>query len=244
MISRKVFLAGWLAMTFAFGASTSWSAEPRPFVARYKAQFYGMSGGILQFTLRRGDGPDQYIYESRAEPSFLGSFMVSDAARERSTMTVTANGVRPLTFFSDDGKKGDEHDSDIRFDWTQNRLTGRSEGKDFNEPLPERIQDHLSIQIAVIEGLLGGAELGEFSLIDGGEIKRYTYSKEGAATVKFKGKTLEAVIVRSQRSDSPGGRINRYWHAPELGSIPVRAERSREGKVDLIMELVDVKFSE
>jgi hypothetical protein len=237
------FLLAVIALALTLGSQLTSAADLHLFTARYQVRFYGVSGGVLQLTLRKGNEPNEYIYESRAEPSFLGSFMVSDAARESSTMLIDAMGVRPTQFLSDDGKKGDEKDSNVRFDWTQNRIIGRSERVDFNQELPPHIQDHLSIQIAVIKALQDGAELGDFALIDAGEIKNYTYTKEGGGTIKFKGRVLDATIVRSERANSPGGRINRYWHAAELGNLPVRAERSRGGKIDLTMDLVDVKFS-
>src|SRR5215831_11395090 len=121
MSIRRLFNI-WLALILAFGAHMSSAQELRLFTARYKVQFYGLSGGILELSLRRGDAPNQYIYASRAEPSFLGSFKISEKAREHSTLVADANGVRPLAFFSDDGKKGDEEDSDIRFDRERKRL--------------------------------------------------------------------------------------------------------------------------
>ena len=216
----------------------------RPFTARYQARFYGLSGGVLALTLRKGTQPNEYVYESKAEPSFLGSFAISDKAREASTMIIDANGIRPLSFFSDDGKRGDEKDSNLQFNWEQKKLTGRSETVDMNAELPPRIQDHMSIQVAVIYALQNNLPLGEYPLVDGGEIKRYLYTNEGPATIKYKGRQLETAIIRSERIDSPGGRIIRYWHSAEFGNIPVKAERSRNGKIDFTMDLLDVKFAE
>ena len=234
-----------LSIAAAIAVTCTVSAEPasedlRPFIARYQVKYRGLSGGILQLTLRRGEREGEFIYESRAEPSFLGGFMVSASAREISTIQIAGSELRPVGFISDDGKRGDAKDSNIRFDWSTQRLLGRAEGRDFDQPLPARVQDHLSIQIAVIHALRTGAELGSFSLIDEGTIKQYEYHREGPATVAYQGSSREAVIVTSQRTGS--SRINRYWHAPSLEFVPVRAERSRDGKVDLTMQLVDIKF--
>jgi hypothetical protein len=216
----------------------------QPFVARYRVTYYGVNAGVIQVTLRAGDQPNEYRYESRAEPSFLGSFMIGESARETSTMAVDAGGVRPLRFVSDDGKSGDEKDSDLRFDWSQNRMFGRSERKEFNQPPPERVQDHMSIQIAVIRALQTGSEqLGEFSLVDAGAIKQYTYGIDGVTTVRYQGKLLQATVVSSKRTGSKRGRVNRYWHAADMGQLPVRMERSRDGKTDLAMELLQVQFT-
>jgi hypothetical protein len=157
-------------------------------------------------------------------------------------MVADANGVRPLKFVAEDGKKSTDQDSLYRFDWAERKLVGHTGSIELNQELPDRIQDHLSVQVAVIWALQHNTELGEFTLVDGGKIKRYLYSKEGTASFAFKGRSLDAVIVRSARSDRTGGRINRYWHIPEFGNIPVRAERSSEGKVDLVLNLLDVQF--
>ena len=96
----------------------------------------------------------------------------------------------------------------------------------------------------MIQALQAGSDPGEYSMVDTGEIKKYRYTHESTGTVKFKGQTLDATIIRSERSDSAGGRITRYWHAPTLGNLPVHAERSRDGKVDLTMDLLNVEFPE
>jgi hypothetical protein len=225
-------------------AQVTGAQEIRPFTARYEARYYGVSGGTIELTLRKGAQPGEYVYASRAKPGFLAAFLISDAARETSTMSVDANGVRPLTFTADDGKKSTAQDSTYQFDWTQKKLVGHTGDVKLDQELPERMQDHLSVQVAIIWALQHNAALGEFTLVDGGKIKHYNYTLEGAATMSFKGRALDTTIVRSARSDRTGGRINRYWHAAELGNVPLRAERSSDGKVDLTIDLIDLQFTE
>jgi len=222
-------------------AQSTHAQELQEFTARYQVRYHGLNGGKLNLTLRKSG--DDYLYESSADPSFLGSFMISDSAREVSTLLIDGDEVRPLRFVSDDGKKGDAKDSRLEFNWQDKRLTGRSERVNFDQELPARVQDHLSIQIAVIVALMRNAELGDFNLIDAGKIKAYTYSKEGNGEIKFRGQTFDAIVVRSERTGSPGSRTTRYWHVPQLGFLPVRAERTRDGNVDLTMDLVDFKPS-
>jgi len=225
-------------------SQASWSQDLRPFTARYEARYYGVNGGIIELTLRKGSTPNEYVYESRAKPTFLAAFMISEAAREISTMVVDANGVRPIKFTADDGKKSTAQDSIYQFDWTQKKVTGHTGDLALDQALPERMQDHLSVQIAMMWALQRNADLGEYTLVDGGKIKQYRYTKEGAATMAFKNRTLDTIIVRSERADRTGGRINRYWHAAELGHIPLRAERSNKDKVDLTIALIDLQFTD
>jgi hypothetical protein len=252
---RKVTLLGkWSAVLAALTAQAIWTAPVdaqvanapalRPFTARYEARYYGVSGGTIELTLHKGAQPNEYVYESRAKPGFIASFLISEAARESSTMTADANGVRPIKFVADDGKKSTTQDSLYQFDWSEKKLVGHTGAIELNQELPEHMHDHLSVQIAVIWALQQNLELGEFTLVDGGKIKRYQYTKDGTAALAYKGRQLETTIVRSARADSTGGRINRYWHAAEFGNIPIRAERSRDGKVDLVLELIELRFNE
>jgi hypothetical protein len=232
------------ATALILSSQVAWSQELRPFTARYEARYYGVNGGTIELTLRKGAAPNEYVYESRAKPTLLAAFMISEAAREVSNMVADANGVRPIKFVADDGKKSVAQDSIYQFDWTQRKVTGHTGNIALDQALPDRMQDHLSVQIAVMWALQHNADLGEYTLVDGGKIKQYLYSKEGAATMPFKDRTLNTVIVRSARADRTGGRINRYWHAAELGYIPLRAERSNKDKVDLTIALIDLQFTD
>jgi len=46
---------------------------------------------------------------------------------------------------------------------------------------------------------------------------------------------LETVVVASQRAGN--NRILRMWFAPSLGFVPVRAERTRDGKLEFSMRI-------
>jgi hypothetical protein len=215
----------------------------RTYVAHYQVKFRGMNGGVLQFTLRKGDKPDQYIYETSAKPSFLGGFFVSDKAHESSVMEIAGDEIRPLSFNSDDGKKSDAKDVQVRFSWSKHHITGRSEAKPVDLEVPARAQDHLSIQVAVVWDLSNGRELGTYPMFDGGEMKSYDYRKDGEEQISYEGRDLDTVIVRSEHTGG-GSRVSRYWHAPELGYLPIRAERTRKGELELVLQLIDVKFTE
>lgn len=86
------------------------------FRATYAAQFRGMDGGNLIFTFQPAAEPGQYIYETTADPSFLASLVVSRSARERSTLAIDAQGVRPLEWVFDDGRSSDKADGSLKFD--------------------------------------------------------------------------------------------------------------------------------
>ena len=55
-------------------AEVSATTPLRPFTARYEARYYGVSGGTIELTLRKGAQPNEYVYESHAKPGLIASF--------------------------------------------------------------------------------------------------------------------------------------------------------------------------
>lgn len=205
------------------------------FRATYAAQFRGMDGGNLTFTFQPANEPGQFIYQTTADPSFLASFVVSRAALERSKLAIDAQGVRPLEWELDDGKSSDKADGTLNFDWTAQRVTGRIEREAIDFPTERGLQDRLSIQIAVMVALLRGEEPSTFPMIDDNRIKRYTYRKAGNATLDTPLGKIDTVIYESTREGS--SRIARFWMAPSLDYLALRAEQERKGKVETVMTI-------
>ena len=212
---------------------------PQPFVATYAVTFRGLNGGTLRMELRPGEKAGQYIFETRANPSALASFFVSKNAVERSVIEVTADGLRPISWFADDGKSGHEDDGKLQFDWAAQRVTGESEGKPVSLSTQPGMQDRMSMQVAVMASLLQGNEPGEIAMINDEHIRRYSYTRTGLAAMDTALGKVDTVIYESTRPNS--NRLSRMWHAPSLGYVPVRLEQIRKGKVETVMTLVSVQ---
>jgi hypothetical protein len=214
---------------------------PAPYVATYAVNYRGLNAGLLHFELR-GEETDKFVYESHAEPGLLASLIVSSKAVERSVMRIDANGVRPLSWFVDDGKPGQEDDGALAFAWDEERVSGTMEGKRVELPIVPGLQDRLSFQIAVITALLRAREPGTIPMLDDGRIKHYSYTRSGTERIKTQAGEFETILYESTRPGSD--RVSRVWHAPALGYIPVRAEQRRKGMVETVMELVKVERGE
>jgi hypothetical protein len=213
------------------------TAIPSPFTATYSVSFRGMHAGQLHSTLRV-QGPGEFVYETRAKPMGVARLLISSKAVERSLMRIDAGGVRPLSWSSDDGRSGSDRDSALEFFWDQKRVSGRVEGKRVDCPTEPALQDRLSVQMAVITALLRAEEFGKVAIIDD-EIKQYSYTRAGSQRIKTKAGEFETIIYESTRPGST--RISRFWHAPSLGFVPVRAEQVRKGKTETVMELVSME---
>jgi hypothetical protein len=213
------------------------AASPAPFAATYSVSFRGMNAGQLHSTLSTR-APGEFIYETRANPNGLAKLLISSKAVERSVMRIDAVGVHPISWFSDDGKSGSERDSELEFAWDRKLVSGKVEGKMVAWPTEPTLQDRLSVQVAVITALLRAEEFGKIAIVDSA-IRQYSYIRAGTALIKTRAGTFETVIYESTRPGS--NRLSRFWHAPALGYVPVRAEQVRKGKVETVMELITME---
>jgi hypothetical protein len=87
-----------------------------------------------------------------------------------------------------------------------------------------------------------GAEPDVVPMISDDEIKRYTYTRLGSERRRTPAGEFATVLYESTRPGSE--RLSRFWHAPDLGYIPVRVEQRRKGKLETIMELTAVQREE
>jgi hypothetical protein len=219
-----------LLAAVAMPATIPEPVTPTPYVATYAVSYRGMNVGLIHFELiAEEDG--RFIFESYAEPSRLARVVVGGPAAERSIMLIDAAGVRPLSWFMQDGN--------LRFVWEEGRVAGVVEGKPIELPTEAGLQDRLSIQIAVMTALLNEREPGTIPMINDDSIKYYSYNRTGSGPISTQAGEFEAIVYESTRAGS--SRTSLLWHAPALGYIPVRAEQLRNGQVETVMELVRVR---
>jgi hypothetical protein len=231
------------AALLAFTASAP-ADELRAHEITYHTTFKGFSAGDLRLTLTRDAGSDSWIYETRAFPSFLASLIVSPESLERSWFRVTPQGVQPKRYALTDGGHDPEHQSDLSYDWGRNRVTGKVSGKPYDAALEPSQQDVNTIRLAPVVDLLEGREPGEYPLLDGRDVKHYTYPKKGTAKLQTELGELDTVIYESERRNYDGtGRTWRYWFAPALGFLPVRIEQREDGRARLTFTVRSLKWT-
>jgi hypothetical protein len=211
------------------------AAALTPYKARYQVSYRGLSGGHIESSLRPGATPEQWIYETRAEPNLFGRIAVSEQARERGTMQISGSGVRPLTFVFDDGTSAREKDVRLAFDWSANLLKGEAKHGPFEMAVTPGTQDTASVQAAMIVELLAGREPRAFRIVTGDKLRDYRYWPEGHATIETPFGKFDTVIWANQRNGSD--RVTKVWHAPALGYVPVQAVQYRKGKQETQMRL-------
>jgi hypothetical protein len=225
-----------LATTLLASTAHGDAAVPQPFTATYAVSYRGIGAGTITFTFSQDPASGHYIYETHPNPGMLARLFISKAAVERSVMEIDANGTRPVEWTLDDGKSSKDDDGELHFDWSHNSVTGTVENEPVNLTVEPGTQDRSSIQIAVTTSLLRGVEPGTIPLIDDNRIKRYVYAKKEQASVDSALGKLDTVIYESTR-EGGSSRTSRFWMAPSLEYLPVRAEQIRKGKVETVMVL-------
>jgi hypothetical protein len=207
---------------------------PAPFSAHYLADWKSVNIGTSDLELKRDAEPGHYVYTWTI--TARGIFrLYRDQVTQKSWLSIVADHVRPEKYSAEDGSSR----VDLDFDWSSRTARGTSEKKPVNLSLKDGTQDVMSIQVEVMLDLQKGNLPKTFQIIDKDEVKEFTYTQEGTASIRTDLGQLDTIVVASQRAGN--NRILRMWFAPSLGFVPVQAERTRDGKLELAMRIKTLK---
>jgi hypothetical protein len=213
--------------------------EPQPYTATYTVEWKGIGAGLSTLELlKNSDGGFTYRSKNLARGIFRMAF--PDAITQTSQFTVSKSGdIVPHRYLSDDGSKNTDKDVSLTFDWDAKRARGTAENKPVDSPVTPGTQDALSVQIQLMMELKAGKSPTTFWLIDKNEAKEYQYTREKTESVDTPLGKLDTIIYKSQRTGSD--RFMRFWLAPSLGYVPVKAERRRGDKLDFALKIKELK---
>jgi hypothetical protein len=218
----------------AGAASAADDAGVEPFIAHYQADWKGISVGTSDIKLTQGVEPGHYLYTWTITARGIFRVAYHDDLVQQSWLSVVDDHVRPDKYRGKEGSSTVE----LNFDWQGMRATGLSETKPVDLQLKEGTQDVMSIQVEVMLDLKRGNLPKTFQIIDKDQLKEFNYTQEGSAKIRTEIGEIDTLIVTSQRTGN--NRILRMWFAPSLGFVPVQAERSRDGKVEIAMHIKSV----
>jgi hypothetical protein len=222
-----------LASVILLAAGAAVAAEPRlpSLDLAYAAAWNGIKLGEIFVTLKPGEAPDCYRYESRADPVGIVR-MFYGTPRELSEFCVAGGRVVPKRFVYERGKEGFTLDFDLAGGTVTDHTGQRRE-------IPPNAQDRFGLQQAVrlwvIEaGQRRNPDSVEFALVDDDKVRVYRFAITAREQVSLPAGVFDT--VRVERVDNPN-RISRYWVAPDVGWMPVKVESGKNGQVQLRMEL-------
>jgi Protein of unknown function (DUF3108) len=212
---------------------------PAPFIATYQVAWHGITAGESTLTLVE-QSPDTFTYSSNIKAHGLFRLVFPDALVQSSTFTLADGHVVPL-HYQENGLGRDRSDVvDLSFDRSTGRVHGTADTHAVDQPLDAGIQDPMSVQIELMRQLQAGLVPTQFKLFDKNEAKEYFYTRERTEVLNTPLGALQTVVYRSDRPDSD--RVTRLWLAPKLNYMPLQANRSRKGDVDLSMRITGVTY--
>jgi Protein of unknown function (DUF3108) len=211
----------------------------KPFNARYVVQWKAFNVGTSDFELTHQPGEGIYSYVSRSNARGIFRIAFSEEITQESTFALIDGHIQPIKYRADDGSASSAKKISLDFDWPRLLVTGTSEDQPVHLVLKAGTQDVMSVQIELMLDLLAGRLPKVFWVVDNNEVKDFLYSNEGTVKIATALGELQAVILASQR---PGAdRITRMWFAPALAFVPVKAERTRKGKLEFAMQIKSLK---
>jgi hypothetical protein len=219
-------------------ATLAHTAELKPFEASYTVSWHGMNAGTSTLTLEAA-GDNRWTYRSSNKPRGLFRAFLPDSITQRSEMRLTDKGVQPVHYVATQGGDSKARDIDLTFDWDRGRVTGTAAEQPVDAAIAPGTQDDLSVQIALTYELDNGRTPATFKTYGDRGAREYQYIREGTETLQTPLGAIETTIYRTERTGSP--RVTRYWCAPSLGYLPMKAQQKRGDDVEWTMDIQALK---
>lgn len=194
---------------------------PLPELAEISYTLYkgkdGFEVGKAQHTWKR-DG-SHYAIDQVAEASGLVSLFYSGRHVQISHGEITAQGLKPSSYWVQRGQHADKTDS-AQFDWKSTRLTFGTAGDTRSAALPDDTQDLLSFLYQLAFAPPQPGESTRLHITTGRKLDSYGYAALGEETLDTAFGTLNVLhIGQTQRQGEENTEI---WLATEYHYLPVK----------------------
>ena len=203
---------------------------PERFEATFALEAKGATIARTRWSLSPGAGGG-YVYESRTEPVGVFALIRDDTIVERSEWDYAGEWLRPLAYhYKRTGRKARE--VGIAFDWEERIARHDSPAGAWEMEVPPGVMamDKLAYLLALMRDLGRGERGIEYTIADGGKLKRYTLTGIGEERIETALGALDTVVVRRERGNAK--RETTLWCASALGFLPVKiVHRERDGTV-------------
>jgi hypothetical protein len=213
-------------------ASTAWSppaaAETKltPHKAEYKLSI-SVLGGQLNTELK--PTADGYVATHVIKATGMSRILAGGRIAESSEFNRENDGIRPVSYSSNDTLTRDKIRANITFDWDNSEANGTVNDEQFHAAIEGRAYDRVSIQYELMSDLMNSGASEEYLLFDIDEIKTVSVHNIGQRTVTVPAGKFEAIGVQHQ---TPGSkRVTTMWCVKELDYLPVIVEQHRKGKL-------------
>jgi hypothetical protein len=208
------------------------------FVASFVLKAFGTTVGRSEWRLVPIEN-DQFLWESRSETVGAGALIRDVYITERSESEVYDHSFRPLVYRYDRYARNATRNVEVKFDWNDSIVLNTAEGHTWRMSVPAGTLDKLNYLLALMRDLSDGKRSMQYTIADGGQLKRYDLRAVGTETLDTALGTMKTLKIRRLRHEDD--REATLWCAPSLGYLPVKLEnRDRDGRlVSMYIESIE-----
>jgi hypothetical protein len=173
-------------------------------------------GDTVRKLSRKENG--EWLYHASTKAKGLAGLFFKDKIEERSMLTISLNGIRPMTYrYDQTGGKKDKHIK-LDFYWDKNELFSSDLNKDI-ELLPGT-QDLLSFVLQIMHEMQANKQTIDMPIADKDSIDQYQLKVIGKETIETPFKSLPTIVLLSNKIK--GKKQFKFWCAPSLQYLPIR----------------------
>lgn len=216
-----------LAVLLLVAAPAVPANEPfwEPYSARYAVYRNGKLQARAEFLLQQQG--DDWIIKSESIGTHGMARFLKFRDYEFAEGRLEDGLFQPLHYVHELKWMGPNQDSSADFDWDSNEVTVTDNGESRTLQLVEGAVDPMSLQLEIRRRLASPDPQLEITLVEEDKLELQVFRALSPERLETSLGCLHTIPVEKVRRNST--RFTRFWHASELGYIPVRMEH---GKTD------------
>ena len=238
MLATCLVLAG--PVSSGHAATLSSAELPPEFEAIYEVRKGEITVGEMRLSLRKQDG--KLVYESRTYPVGIAAFFLgSKVATYRTVLERTEDRYRAVEFeYEVHGADKDRNEQSI-FDWGTHTVHTRYKGETGALAIEPDTLDRFSVQLLLMREPDAGITRYTCPVVSRGRLKEYVYELEPHQSIQTRLGSFSAHKYVREKNDSKGTRYTE-WYAESLHYIPVRSDKTRNGKTEISARITEVRW--
>lgn len=227
-------------VTSAHAATLTTGELPPEFEAIYEVRKGEITVGEMRLSLRKQDG--KLVYESRTYPVGIASFFLgSQVATYRTVLEKSEDRYRVVEFeYEVQGADKDRNERYV-FDWTSHTAHSTYKGKTRTLAIGPHTLDRFSVQLLLMREPDAGINRYACPVVSRGRLKEYVYELEPDQPVQTRLGSFSAHKYVREKNDRKGTRYTE-WYAESLHYIPVRSDKTRNGKTEISARITEVRW--
>lgn len=238
LLATCLLLAGPVGSGHAAALATA--ELPPEFEAIYEVRKGEITVAKMRLSLRRQEG--RLVYESRTSPVGIAAFFLgSKVATYRTVLERTEDRYRAIEFeYEVHGAKKDRNEQYV-FDWSTHTVHTRYKGETNTLAIAPDTLDRFSVQLLLMREPDAGILRYTCPVVSRGRLKEYVYELEPHQPVQTRLGSFSAHKYVREKNDGKGTRYTE-WYAESLHYIPVRSDKTLNGKPEISARITEVRW--